>query len=130
VILLALANPNTVSAEAPEKAAQSAALTWLALVDAGNYAQSWNAASLLFRQNVSQAQWQAAAASARNPLGALKSRQLLSATFARTLPGAPDGEYVIVQFTASFEHKAAAVETVTPMRDGDGAWHVSGYFIN
>jgi hypothetical protein len=24
---------------------------------------------------------------------------------------------------------AAAVETVTPMMDPDGTWHVSGYFI-
>jgi hypothetical protein len=28
-----------------------------------------------------------------------------------------------------FENKAAAVETVTPMADPDGAWRVSGYFI-
>jgi hypothetical protein len=128
--ILAMASPAATSAEGPEKAAESAALAWLALVDAGNYAQSWNTASTMFRQNVTQSQWQAAAANARGPVGALKSRTLSSATYARTLPGAPDGEYVVIQFTASFEHKAAAVETVTPMKDQDGAWHVSGYFIN
>jgi hypothetical protein len=45
------------------------------------------------------------------------------------LPGAPDGEYVVFQFDTQFEHKRAAVETVTPMRDPDGSWRVSGYFI-
>jgi hypothetical protein len=128
--VLSLAGLVAISAEGPESTAAAAALAWLTLVDAGNYAQSWNTASTLFRQQVSQPQWQSAAATARDPLGALKSRSLLSATLARTLPGAPDGEYVVIQFTSSFEHKATAVETVTPMKDRDGAWHVSGYFIN
>jgi hypothetical protein len=35
----------------------------------------------------------------------------------------------VIQFATSFENKKTAVETVTPMRDGDGAWRVSGYFI-
>jgi hypothetical protein len=113
----------------PEAAAQSAAETWLALIDAGNYSASWNAASSLFRQHVPQSQWQTSAAGARAPLGALKSRKLQSATYTRTLPGAPDGEYVVVIFASSFENKATAIETVTPMVDADGTWRVSGYYI-
>ena len=61
--------------------------------------------------------------------GALKSRTLKSATFARTLPGAPDGEYVVIQYETAFENKAAAVETITPMLDKDGSWRISGYYI-
>jgi hypothetical protein len=59
----------------------------------------------------------------------VKARKVKSATFARTLPGAPDGEYVVIQFESQFENKAAAIETVTPMHDKDGTWRVSGYFI-
>ena len=66
---------------------------------------------------------------ARTPFGALKSRKVKSTQYTTTLPGAPDGHYVIVQFDTSFEHKAAAIETVTPMKDPDGSWRVSGYFI-
>jgi hypothetical protein len=115
--------------EHPEGAAESAAVAWLILVDAGNYAGSWSAASQLFRQHVPQSQWQTAAANARAPFGALKSRKVQSATFTRSVPGAPDGEYVIVTFASSFENKASAIETVTPMMDADGTWRVSGYFI-
>ncbi len=43
--------------------------------------------------------------------------------------GAPDGEYVVIQFETSFEHKRSAIETVTPMMDRDGKWRVSGYYI-
>jgi hypothetical protein len=46
------------------------------------------------------------------------------------LPGAPDGEYVVIQFESSFEKKKSAVETVTPMLEKDGKWRVSGYYIN
>ena len=108
--------------------AQGAATKWLALTDSGKYAQSWDEASSLFKSAVSQADWEKAIKGARGPLGALKSRKLKSATFTRTLPGAPDGEYVVIQFDAAFENKAAAVETVTPMKD-HGVWKVSGYFI-
>jgi hypothetical protein len=57
------------------------------------------------------------------------SRKLKSAKYTTTLPGAPDGEYVVIQFDSSFEHKQSAVETITPMLDKDGKWRVSGYFI-
>ena len=40
-----------------------------------------------------------------------------------------DGKYVVIQYDTVFEHKASAVETVTPMPDPDGVWRVSGYFI-
>ena len=52
-----------------------------------------------------------------------------TATYKTSLPGAPDGEYVVIQFDTSFENKKAAIETVTPMMDQDGTWRVSGYYI-
>jgi hypothetical protein len=65
----------------------------------------------------------------RQPLGDVVSRELTSTEHTTTLPGAPDGEYVVIQFATEFENKASAVETVTPMMDPDGSWRVSGYFI-
>ena len=118
-----------VPAATPEEPAEAAALAWLGLVDVGNYAQSWSSASSLFRQKVSESQWQSAAASVRAPFGTLKSRTLRSATARSALPGAPDGQYVVIQFVSSFEHKANAIETVTPMMDTDGKWRVAGYYI-
>lgn len=109
--------------------AQRAAQAWLASIDAANYAQSWDEAASVFQEAVAKAQWETAARSARGPLGALKERKTKSATFTRSLPGAPDGEYVVIQYDSRFENKAKAVETVTPMRDKDGRWKVSGYYI-
>ena len=111
------------------KAAQTSVETWLSLIDNQSYAASWDTAATLFRNAVTQEKWQAAAQTARAPLGQMKSRTLRSATSTTTLPGAPDGEYVVFQFNTSLEHKSAAVETVTAIREKDGTWHVGGYFI-
>ena len=109
--------------------AETAALAWLALVDAGNYAKSWNTAAAYFRNAVPQAQWVSQVAAVRGPLGAVKSRRLSSSQLTHSLPGAPDGEYTVIHFTTSFEQKTDATETVTPMKDPDGHWRVSGYYI-
>ncbi len=109
--------------------AQVAAKSWLVLIDGGKYGQSWDEAASLFKAAVTKADWEKAVKAARVPLGALKTRKLKSATFARTLPGAPDGEYVVIQFDSQFENKAAAIETITPMKEKDGAFRVSGYYI-
>jgi hypothetical protein len=123
------ADPDLRADEAAEKAAQSAAKAWLGLVDQGNYAASWDAAAAYFRNAVSKEQWLQSMKGARQPLGSLQSRKFLSARFTATLPGAPDGRYVVIQYATTFENKASAVETVTPMQDPDGRWRVSGYFI-
>ena len=78
---------------------------------------------------MSEAQWRQSIGGARGPLGKLVSRRLQSARYTRTLPGAPDGEYVVLRYATTFEHKKDAFETVTPMKDDDGVWRVSGYFI-
>jgi hypothetical protein len=114
---------------AAEKAAQQSAQTWLALVDAAKYGRSWSEAATLFKQAMPQAQWESAAKAAREPLGKLQTRKLQSSEYRRTLPGAPDGEYVVIQYATSFENKKSAIETITPMKDKDGVWRVSGYYI-
>lgn len=112
-----------------EQAVIGVAEQWLALVDAGNYAQSWRESAASFRNAVSEDSWEQSLKAVRDPLGQLLSREVLNARFTTSLPGAPDGEYVVIQFRTSFENKKSAVETVTPMREKDGRWRVSGYYI-
>ena len=109
--------------------AVTAAEDWLALVDAGKYGDSWKAASGYLKNAVKQGQWEQSLKAVRPPLGKLVSRKLLSKTFMTSLPGAPDGEYLVIQFDTSFQNKKSAVETITPMKEKDGKWRVSGYYI-
>jgi Protein of unknown function (DUF4019) len=109
--------------------AKQAAAAWLKLVDQGNYAQSWSDASSFFKAHVDQPTWETQVSAVREPLGGVVSRKVKGARYMTSLPGAPDGKYVVIQYETSFEHKKSAIETVTPMLDGDGDWRVSGYYI-
>ena len=110
-------------------AATKAADNWLKLIDDGKYSESWTQTSAFFQERVPEGQWIAQASTARDPLGSLTSRKLAGAHYTTSLPGAPDGRYVVLQYKSSFTNKRSAVETVTPMREADGQWRVSGYYI-
>jgi len=129
VLAAALVATPVRAAESKEDAAQAAAESWLALVDGGEYQASWEGAAALFKHAVTAEQWKQAVGAVRGPLGEVVSRKVESRKYAHELPGAPDGEYVVIQFETRFEKKASAVETVTPMLDPDGTWRVSGYFV-
>jgi hypothetical protein len=117
------------TAEKPEAAATKEALAWLAMVDAGKHGESWDAAAKIFKGAVTRDKWIESVTAARGPLGKVVSRTLTSAKFATTLPGAPDGKYVVIQFATSFAQKKKAVETITPTQEPDGSWKVAGYFV-
>ncbi len=116
------------AAPKPEAEATKAAQTWLALIDAGKYSESWDAAAKVFQGAITREQWALTLTGVRSPLGKLGTRGLKSAELRTSLPGAPDGKYVVVQFKTTFALKKNAIETVTPYFE-DGAWKVSGYFI-
>ena len=127
VVLLSITGAR--AQELDTRAARAEVDAWLSLVDGGNYAQSWETAATFFKTAVPSEKWQQAVKTARSQFGAFKSRTVKSATTAATLPGAPDGEYVVFDFDAVYEKKAAAAERVTVVRDKDGAWRVVGYFV-
>lgn len=112
-----------------EQAAVAASDAWLRLIDAGDYAASWAEAADYFKGAITADAWAVQATAARAPLGACTSRTVKHTSYHTSLPGAPDGEYVVIQYTSSFANKQSAIETVTPMRGADGTWRVSGYFI-
>lgn len=130
LVAVALATSGHASTQQrPEELAQQAAKAWLFLVDGGRYADSYQEAAQYFKDAVTNDQWQSSMRAVRTPLGKVLSRKLTSTTYTKTLPGAPDGQYVVIQYNSSFEHKQSAIETVTPMLDQDQKWRVSGYFI-
>lgn len=109
--------------------AKAAASAWLTQLDAGQYPATWINSASAFQAAVSQENWLQAAQQVRGPLGPVTTRTLKSAQFTTTLPNVPQGEYVVIQYVTTFANRAGAIETVTPMRDTDGKWKVSGYFI-
>lgn len=116
------------AANGNENAALGSARLWLALIDAGQYADSWMEASDYFQGAVSRETWEASLEGVRKPLGKLRSRKVVKAKETTELPGAPDGTYVVMSFASSFEKKKTATETVTFVL-ASGTWKAAGYFI-
>lgn len=109
--------------------AVEAAKTWLALVDAGQFGKTWDMAAEIFKSAASRRQWEATLELLRKNLGAVVERKLATAVHATSLPGAPDGEYYVIEYKTTYQNKKEAVERIVPMKEKDGQWRISGYFI-
>jgi hypothetical protein len=129
VSIIACIGSKPASNPEAEKAAIKAAQNWLKLVDTAKYATSWEQAAQYFKKAVPKKQWVKTIKIVREPLGKHISRAVVSKRYCTSLPGIPDGKYVVIQFKSSFNNKKNAIETITPMKDKDGKWRVSGYFI-
>jgi hypothetical protein len=105
------------------------ATDWLHLIDDGNYVQSWSETAGIFRNAVPRDKWESTMTSLRKSFGETICRSLRSREYMTSIPGAPDGEYVVIIFKTSFKNKKDSLETVTTMKDTDGKWRVSGYYI-
>lgn len=127
--LIGLASAAQAQDAAQTALAEEAAKSWLVLTDSARHGESWDAAAASFQAAITRDRWSEAIKGVRPPLGKVKSRKLMAAQYTRELPGAPAGDYVVIRFQTDFENRAGATELVTPMKQKDGTWKVSGYFI-
>ena len=139
-LAVAVTTPG-LAAQAPEDAAQPRAEAWLAQVDGGDYAGSWEQAARALKAAVKQADWSQMVEAMRGPLGGVASRKLRSREYKESMPPTTrtiggrvytwsgGGPSVVLEYDTSFANKASAVETVVATRDADGAWRVSSYSV-
>lgn len=109
-----------------EKESRAAALRWLELVDAGNYAQAYEEEPARLRASTTDAQFVRSMEGRRAPFGRVLSRKFIGAAFTRKLTGSPDGRYESILFRTSFEHKAVAAERVILTYESS-QWRVVDY---
>jgi len=102
---------------------------WLEVIDQGDYPRSWDETAEHFRKLVPRENWHSMMNSVRHPLGKRVARQFEREQEAKSLPGGPEGEYLIMTFKAQFEHIKSTTETVTSYKEKDGKWRVCGYYI-
>lgn len=125
LFFLFLMSPNVFALDEEQT---DAAYSWLEVIDAGQYKESWVLTSSLFQDRLSSSRWVQALNQARAPLGNLESREIETSTQANSLPGAPDGQYVVITFSSTFVNKESSTETLTLVHEG-GVWRPVGYFI-
>ena len=111
------------------RAADTAAHSWLALVDKGEITRSWDEAALVFQLGVTKPSWERAVRNARGPFEPFGARHQIVARYTTDPPNAPPGQYVLLQYETEVSGGRHVVETVIPTLDGQRGWRVSGYYV-
>ena len=112
-----------------EQEGLTALQAWMLLMDAGRYAESWDAAAESFRHAGSRAEWVAKSEKIRRPLGEVISRTFAGSQQTTVFPGMPDGVYWLVELDSTFSGLKSASETVVFAREKDGRCRMVGYWI-
>jgi hypothetical protein len=110
------------------EAAQEVALSWVALVDAGEYEASWDQAAGGFQDAVTPASWETSVIDARKQFEPFGEREEIESQYLVDPPGAPAGEYVLLRYRTQVSGDRTVVETILPMKEGE-VWKVGGYFV-
>ena len=129
VVLVGIAGALVTAAGPAEEEASKAGENWLSLLDNQKYEESWKQAASMFRDQVTQEQWLISLRRFRDPLGPLLSRTTSRVDFAKSLRGAPDGDYAIIHFTTSFKNKNDVTERLTLVKE-DAKWQMAAYAIH
>ena len=120
---------STASTSKPEPNSTKTVEAWLAMLDQGDYARSWEEAGESFRQAVTKDAWVATAKQVRQPLGNLISRKVKTTQQTDKLPDMPAGSYFVAVFDTSFAGLKSAAETVIFAKEKKGQWKAAGYLI-
>ena len=103
---------------------------FIRLLDAKQYAQSWDVASDYFKQAVSRSEWEKQVRQVREPLGSVVVRSMKKSEPQKNPPGAPPGDYLLLTFDTKFaDSEPARTETLPLITGADGRWRAVGYFI-
>ncbi|MCS3939677.1 hypothetical protein GGP84_002310 [Salinibacter ruber] len=130
LLALFLIAPRSLPAQSNEQAveaAKEAAQEWFVLLDADKYEATWEEAATFFKSKVTAEQWAAQVRRAHAALDSLRSRSLVAARYTKSVPNAPEGEYVVAQYRSMYGEKET-VET-TYLKKDDGTWRVAGYYV-
>ena len=110
-----------------DKDSIEAAKKWLELLDTDKAGLAWDNASKQLKSVVKRDQFVAQMRGVRKPLGKLQSREAVKFGRANELPGAPAGDYALIEFEAKYKNGKLAEQVVWSIEEGD-IWRVAGYF--
>ncbi|MCP5521032.1 MAG: protein kinase [Verrucomicrobiales bacterium] len=96
---------------------------WLALMDRGDYAGSWETAAPSFQAGALRKEWVEQLEKARRPLGEIRSRKLAS------MENTVVGRRYVAKYASAFEGLPSAIETVQYDKQAGGEWLPTGYLV-
>jgi hypothetical protein len=114
---------------AEEQRALTTAERWLVPVDAGNSANAYAMTAADFKATVTREQWRDGMRDLRKPYGRVVLRKAEKLAYTTPDPKGDPGEKIVILFATKFVANKTAEEEVTLVRENDGLWRVTGYYI-
>jgi len=128
LLALLLAACDSPTTTLREQAARNTAEKWLAKADGGDHAGTWDMTTPEFRVQIRKEDWKARQETFYQQLGRPTRRELIAAKYTTSVPGVPEGEYVLIQYRRPVSAGGPVLETITMRRAGD-QWQTAGYWI-
>ena len=116
------------SAELLSETAVAKAREFAGMIDSGKIETAYTNASELLQLSQDQLTWDNNIKRSQTLLGPVEKRTLVAVRSVQTFPHLPDGDYLIVQFTAQTTHKSKAAEVIL-MYQQDSDWLVADYSL-
>ena len=104
----------------------AAAKTWLSLIDAGKYDESYAIGCTAFHGKITQARWALGLKTLRAPLGSVVNRKVAGHTYKPEGVKGLEGACVVISYETSFAKADADVEEIVMKWEG-GKWLGAGY---
>lgn len=128
LIILTLCSLPAFAGPSGEDQAVASANAFVKLVDGGQFDKAYDAFSQFGQKAVPKDQFVALMKGVQEKIGTQTSRKLTTKKFVHELPGAPKGDYWVLDYETNFSKKGASVERVTSMLEGK-SWKVAGYVL-
>lgn len=119
--------PTVGAISADDQAARDTALRWVILIDSGHYGQAFEQQAPRIKAGSMGKDFFVKWMNTRRvPVGRARTRAFLKVVHYHKAIGWPDGDYQQIAFKTSFDHKAAAVESVVLTKE-TGHWQPASY---
>lgn len=113
---------------AAEEAAQTAAESWLALIDAEEYGKSWDAAGSLLQTRIAREEWVEKVTHLKERVQNLSDRGLELREYRDSIRHAPrDGPFVLLKYHSAFD--TGRYEELILTYPEEEEWTVGGYQV-
>jgi hypothetical protein len=120
--------PPAQPTQGDDKESIEAGKKWLELLDSGNAGAAWDLASKQLQSVVKRDAFVAEISTVRKPLGKIDTRTPVKFARSHELPGAPSGDYAIVEFDTKYANgKHLSEQVIWTIESGD-IWRVAGYY--
>ncbi len=110
----------------PSVAALAASKSWISLIDAGNYTESYAFACGAMHEKVAEDRWELILKALRAPWGRVADRQQISHVYKPNGFEGTEGEFMVITYDTTFAKALEATEVVV-LKKEDGEWRGAGY---